>query len=53
VASRTGTVLAVIVACALSVSSAIFLILELDQPIRGFMQISDAPPRNAISGLTR
>lgn len=36
---------------ALSVSGAIFLILELDQPFDGMIQISSAPMRNALSHL--
>jgi hypothetical protein len=37
--------------CALSVSGAIFLILELDQPAAGLIQISSAPLRNALAHL--
>jgi hypothetical protein len=36
---------------ALSVSGAIFLILELDQPFGGLIQISSAPLRNALAHL--
>jgi len=36
---------------ALSVSGAIFLILELDRPFHGLMQISSAPLRNALAHL--
>jgi hypothetical protein len=36
---------------ALSVSGAIFLILELDQPFDGLIQISSGPMRNALSHL--
>jgi hypothetical protein len=50
-APRHGTIYAVIFACALSVSSAIFLILELDRPFEGLMTISDAPLRDAIAEL--
>jgi hypothetical protein len=39
--------------CALSVSSAIFLILELDRPFDGIIQISSAPVRNALAQLGR
>jgi hypothetical protein len=52
-APRHGTVYAVIFACALSVSSAIFLILELDRPFEGLMAMSDAPLRDAIVELNR
>jgi len=36
----------------LSVSCAIFLILEMDQPLVGFMQISSEPLRHALAPLT-
>ena len=38
---------------ALSVSGAVFLILELDQPFEGLIQISSAPLRNALTHLGR
>ena len=38
---------------ALSVSGAIFLILELDQPFDGVIHISSAPMRNALAHLGR
>jgi len=50
-APRNGTVYAVIVVCALSVSSAIFLIMELDTPFEGLLRISDAPLQSAIAQL--
>jgi hypothetical protein len=37
--------------CASASSSAIFLILELDSPITGMIQISGEPLRNALSQL--
>jgi hypothetical protein len=52
-APRHGTIYALIFACALSVSSAIFLILELDRPFEGLLAISEAPLRNAIAELNR
>jgi hypothetical protein len=39
------------VLAALSVSGAIFLILELDMPFDGVIQISPAPMRNALIHL--
>jgi hypothetical protein len=45
------TVIATLFVCALSVSGAMFLILELDQPSAGLIQISSAPLRNALSHL--
>jgi hypothetical protein len=41
------TVLAALFVCALSVSGAIFLILELDRPFEGLVHFSNAPLRNA------
>jgi hypothetical protein len=38
---------------ALSVAGAIFLILELSEPYRGLMRISDEPFRNAMAQIDR
>ena len=38
---------------ALSVAGAIFLILELSEPYRGLMRISDEPLRNAMTQIDR
>jgi hypothetical protein len=48
-----ATVVATLLVCALSVSGAIFLILELDRPFEGFMRISNAPLRGAYEQLGR
>ena len=42
-APRNWTVYSVIGLSALSLSTAVFLILELDQPFSGLIRISDAP----------
>lgn len=47
-APRNGTVLAVLLICTLSVSSAIFLVLEMDRPLDGFIKASNAPLRKAV-----
>jgi hypothetical protein len=47
-APRNGTVLAVLFICALSVSSAIFLVLEMNRPLDGFIKVSSAPLRKAV-----
>ena len=39
--------------CALSVAGAIFLILEMDRPFEGVIQISDAPLRQVLTQLGR
>jgi Protein of unknown function (DUF4239) len=50
-APRNATVIAVIFLCALSVSSVVFLILEMDRPFDGVIKVSDAPVRYALSHL--
>ena len=50
-APYNASVVATLLLCALSVSGAIFLVLELDSPFVGLMQISDAPLRNALAIL--
>ena len=50
-APANTTVVATLFVCALSVSGAIFLILELDQPFRGFIQVSSAPLRSVLANL--
>ena len=42
-APRNVTVIAVLVVCALSVASAIFLILEMSRPLEGMIKVSSAP----------
>lgn len=46
-----GTVIASLLVSALSVSGAVFLILELSQPFEGLLRISSAPLRNALAQL--
>jgi Protein of unknown function (DUF4239) len=46
-------VIATLMVCALSVSGAIFLILELADPFEGLIQVSSAPLRNAFALLGR
>ena len=50
---RNNTVTMVAVFCALSVSSAIFLVLEMDRPFDGLFRISDEPLNNAHAVLNR
>jgi hypothetical protein len=52
-APRNATVIATLLLCAFSVSGAIFLILELDRPFVGIIQISSAPMRNAVARIGR
>jgi hypothetical protein len=47
------TVTVALLAGALSVAGAIFLILELNHPYQGLMQISDEPLRNAMAQIDR
>lgn len=42
-APKNGTVIAVLLVCALSIASAIFLVLEMDESFAGVIRISPAP----------
>ena len=44
-------IIVVLLVCALAASSAIFLILDLDRPFAGLLQIPSAPFRNALPPL--
>jgi len=46
-APPNATVVATLLLCALSVSAAIFLVLELDRPFSGLIHVSSAPMREA------
>jgi hypothetical protein len=50
-APRNATVIAVLLICALSVSGAIFLIYEMNNPFEGMIKISSAPLRKALDHL--
>jgi len=45
------TVITALLVVSLSVSSAIFLILELDLPFQGMIQVSSEPLRNVLDEL--
>ena len=47
------TVIVALFAAALAVSGAIFLIMELNSPFRGLMQISSAPAHVALAAISR
>jgi hypothetical protein len=51
IAPRNLVVASALVACALSVSLATFLILELDRPLSGWIRVSPTPIREAIAHL--
>jgi hypothetical protein len=50
-AQRNLTVTAALLVSALCVSGAIFLILEMDRPMSGFIKVSGGPMRSAIAHL--
>jgi hypothetical protein len=52
-APRNPIVISALSFCALSVASAILLILELDTPFTGLLEISDGPIRYALSQMGR
>jgi hypothetical protein len=52
-APRNATAFITLLISALSVAGAMFLILDLDHPFSGFMQIPDTPLRNANRGTRK
>lgn len=50
-APNNSTVLATLLLCAVSVAAALFLILELDRPFDGMIQISSEPLRKVAASL--
>jgi len=52
-APRHGTVLVVLFICALSISSALFLVLEMDGPFDGVLRVSGEPLKNAYMRLNQ
>ena len=50
-APPNGTVVAVLLVCALSIAASIFLIVEMGQPFEGLLKISSAPLHYALSHL--
>ena len=52
-ARPNATVVVALLFCALSVAGAIFLILELDGPFDGLIQLSSDPLRRALAQLGR
>ena len=52
-APRNLTVVSVLLVCALSVAAAVFLVLEMDGPFGGIIQVSPAPLNYALEHLGR
>ena len=50
-APANGTTLVTLTLCSLSVAGALFLILELDRPFDGMIQVPSTPLRNALDPL--
>lgn len=50
-APRNATTITVLVVCMLSISGALFLVLELDRPFDGMVRVSDGPLRSVISHM--
>ena len=51
-APRNGTVVVTFLICSLAIGGAIFLVLEMDRPLDGIMQISSWPLRNALAQMS-
>lgn len=52
-APSNGTVVLTLLVCALSVSAALVLIIDMDHPYLGFIRISDMPFRTALDRMGR
>ncbi len=50
-APRNGIVISAFMICSLAIGGAIFLILEMDRPLDGVMQISSWPMRNVLEQM--
>jgi hypothetical protein len=50
-APRNATVVTALFICACTMSAAIFLILEMNRPLEGFLKVSSAPMRKALEFL--
>lgn len=53
VSPPNATVITVLLVCSLSVAGALYMILELDRPYGGLIDVSSAPLRNALTYLGR
>ncbi len=52
-APRNATVIVTLLICAASVAGAVFLVVDLDQPFEGLIQISSTPLHSALAQLGR
>jgi hypothetical protein len=51
-AQRKALVLVALFVCALSLASAIYLILDLNEPATGFINVSPSPMQDALAQMT-
>jgi hypothetical protein len=52
-APRNGMMVIILLVCAASIASAIFLIMEIDRPVTGLMTVSSEPIQHALSVMRR
>jgi hypothetical protein len=50
---RNATAYTIILICVFSVATAVFLVLEMDQPFEGVLRVSNAPITNALTEMSR
>jgi hypothetical protein len=50
-APRNSSVVMALLVCSLSIAGAVFLILEMDEPFGGLLQIPSAPMHDALEQL--
>jgi hypothetical protein len=52
-APRNATVIGAFLVCSLAIGGAVFLVLEMDSPLRGVMKISSGPMEKALTEMRR
>jgi hypothetical protein len=52
-APQNATAIVALLVCSLSIAGAMFLIIEMDQPLEGMVYFSSAPMREALAQLGR
>jgi hypothetical protein len=52
-APRNAMMVTILLVCAASLASAIFLILEIDRPVSGLVRVSSEPIQHALSVMRR
>lgn len=52
-APRSGLVIAMMTLCAISITSAVYVVLDMDTPFTGLLAVSSEPMRSALADISR